>query len=133
MQNYNIILCYSLKKKRKGEKIMMIKTIDIYTESGDILVNKKKPEEILALLIENVNRDMRSYFHVSLENFQRFEEINDVQDWVNAYWENLHWHLSNSIKEFLKYNGYNISDLMVNAKEIFEELIEESREMFPDS
>ena len=111
---------------------MMIKTIDIYTESGDILVNKK-PEEVLTLLIENVNRDMRAYFYVSLENFQRFEEINDVQDWMNAYWENLYWHLSDSIKQFLNDNKYDFNDLMVNAKEIFKKLIEESREMFPDS
>ena len=129
MQNYNIVLCYSLKKKEKRRRIMMI---DIYTESGDILVNKK-PEEILALLIENVNKDMRAYFHVSLENFQRFEEINNIKDWVNAYWENLHWHLSNSIKKYLNDNGYYIDDLMVNAKEIFEELVEKAREMFPDS
>ena len=111
---------------------MMIKTIDIYTESGDILVNKKKPEEVLALLIENVDRDMRSYFYISLENFQRFEEINDIKDWVNAYWENLHWHLSEPIKKFIFINGYDIDALMVNSYNIFKELVEKAREMFPD-
>jgi hypothetical protein len=107
------------------------KKIDIY--EGDIgnLTKKLKQEEVLALLIENVDRDMRSYFYISLENFQRFEEINDVQDWVNAYWENLHWHLSEPIKKYLNDNGYDIDDLMVNSYDIFKELIEESREMFP--
>ncbi len=109
----------------------MKKRIDIYEGGISKLIKKKKPEEVLALLIENVDRDMRSYFYISIENFDQFEEINDVQDWVNAYWENLHWHISKSIKEFLQDNGYDFDDLMVNAKEIFKKLIEESREMFP--
>jgi len=60
----------------------MEKRIDIY--EGDIskLVKKMgKTEEVLKVLIENVDKDMESYFWVSVENFQRFEEINDVQDW----------------------------------------------------
>jgi guanylate kinase len=105
--------------------------IDIY--EGDIgnLTKKLKQEEVLALLIENVDRDVRSYFYISLENFQRFEEINEVQDWVNAYWENLYWHLSDSIKKFLKNNGYAIYALMKNSHEVFKKLIEEAKEMFP--
>ena len=102
------------------------KKIDLY--SGDIskLIKKKKTEEVLKMLVAAVDKDAKDYFWVSVENFDRFEEINDVQDWVNAYWENLHWHLSESIKEFLNDNGYSLNDLMVNAKEIFQELIEEA-------
>jgi len=109
------------------------KKIDLY--SGDIskLIKKKKTEEVLKMLVAAVDKDAKDYFFVSVENFSRFEEINDVKDWLDAYWDNLNLHLSNSIKEFLKYNGYNISDLMENSYEIFEKLIEESREMFPDS
>jgi len=107
------------------------KKIDIY--EGDIgnLTKKLKQEEVLALLIENVDRDMRSYFYISIENFDRFEQINNIYEWKNAYWENLHWHLSNSIKEFLEDNGYSLNDLMKNSYDIFKNLIEESREMFP--
>ena len=103
--------------------------IDLY--SGDIsnIVKNKKPKEVLNILIDAVDKDAKDYFWVSVENFDRFEEINDVQDWVNAYWENLHWHLSESIKEFLNDNGYSLNDLMVNAKEIFQELIEEAYEI----
>jgi hypothetical protein len=111
---------------------MMIKTIDIY--EGDIsnLVKTTKPEEVLDLLIDAVDKDVKDYFFVSVENFSRFEEINDVKDWLDAYWHNLHLHLSESIKKFLNDNGYDIDDLMIHAKEIFKKLIEESREMFPD-
>ena len=104
--------------------------IDLY--SGDISKFKKKKEELMKMLIEEVDRDMRLYFKVSVKNFSDIEEIKKVQDWINAYWENLHWHLSHSIKRFLEDNGYGIDDLMVNAKEIFQELIEEAEEMFPD-
>jgi hypothetical protein len=69
---------------------------------------------------------------VSVENFSRFEEINDVKDWLDAYWDNLNLHLSESIKKFLNDNGYDIDDLMIHAKKIFKELIEEVEEMFPD-
>jgi hypothetical protein len=111
---------------------MMIKTIDIY--EGDIsnLVKTTKPEEVLDLLIDAVDKDVKFYFEVSVENFDQFEEINDVKDWLDAYWENLHWHLAQSIKKFLNDNDNGIDDLMIHAKEIFKKLIEESREMFPD-
>jgi hypothetical protein len=111
---------------------MMIKKIDIY--EGDIsnLVKTTKPEEVLDLLIDAVDKDVKFYFEVSVENFDQFEEINGVQDWLDAYWENLHWHLAQSIKKFLNDNDNGIDDLMIHAKEIFKKLIEESREMFPD-
>jgi hypothetical protein len=107
------------------------KKIDLY--SGDIsnIVKNKKPKEVLNILIDAVDKDVKFYFEVSVENFDRFEEINDVKDWLDAYWENLNLHLSESIKEFLNDNGYSLNDLMENAKEIFQELIEEAEEMFP--
>jgi len=107
-----------------------IDIIDIY--EGDISLIKKKPEELMEALIESVDRDMREYFFISIENFDRFEQINNIYEWEDAYRENLRWHLSDSIKNFLSYNGYDIDDLMKNAYNIFKKLIEESREMFPD-
>ena len=107
-----------------------MKKIDIY--EGDISKFKKKKEELMKMLIEEVDRDMRLYFKVSVKNFSDIEEIKNVNDWINAYWENLHWHLSESIQKFLNDNGYDIGDLMENSYDIFKELIEESREMFPD-
>lgn len=109
----------------------MKKRIDIYEGHISKLIKKKKPEELLEALIESVDRDMREYFHISIENFDRFEQINDPDEWKNDYWNNLHWHLSESIQKFLNDNGYDIGDLMENSYDIFKELIEESREMFP--
>ena len=113
-------------------KMKRYKKIDLY--SGDIsnIVKKEKPEELLDMLIDAVDKDVRYYFWVSVENFSRFEEINDVKDWLDAYWDNLNLHLSESIKKFLNDNDNGIDDLMIHAKEIFKKLIEESREMFPD-
>lgn len=102
-----------------------MKKIDIY--EGDISKFKKKKEELMKMLIEEVDRDMRLYFKVSVKNFSDIEEIKNVNDWINAYWENLHWHLSHSIKRFLEDNGYGIDDLMVNASSIFKEMIEKRR------
>ena len=110
----------------------MKKRIDIYTGDISKLIKNTTPEELLEALIESVDRDMREYFHISIENFDSFYQINDIDEWKSDYWNNLHWHLSKSIKEFLQDNGYDFDDLMVNAKEIFKKLIEESREMFPD-
>ena len=104
--------------------------IDLY--SGDISKFKKKKEELMKMLIEEVDRDMRLYFKVSVKNFSDIEEIKNVNDWINAYWENLHWHLSHSIKRFLEDNGYGIDDLMENSYDIFKELIEETKEMLDD-
>ena len=109
----------------------MIK-IDLYKGNISKLIKNTTPEELLEALIESVDRDMREYFYISIENFDSFYQINDPDEWKNDYWNNLHWHLSKSIKEFLQDNGYDFDDLMVNAKEIFKKLIEESREMFPD-
>ena len=113
-------------------KMKRYKKIDLY--SGDIsnIVKKEKPEELLDMLIDAVDKDVRYYFWVSVENFSRFEEINDVKDWLDAYWDNLNLHLSESIKKFLNDNDNGIDDLMIHAKKIFKELIEEVEEMFPD-
>jgi hypothetical protein len=105
--------------------------IDIYHDNITVLVEKKKPQEVLKLLIKNVDRDMKEFFRNSVVDFERFEEINNVEYWVDFYRESLS-DLTEIIKKFLYDNGYTVDDLMINAKEIFRELIKGAREMFPD-
>jgi hypothetical protein len=106
--------------------------VNLYEGNINRIVKRKKPEEVMELLVDAVNRDMEEYFYIGIETLQRFEEVDSVYGWVTGYRDYLDSNLSDSIREFLYDNGYDIDDLMVDAKSIFEELIEEAREMFPD-
>ena len=107
-----------------------MRKIDIYTTKMAFARNKK-PEEVLSILIDAVDKDMETYFWVSIENFTTFSEVGSVNSWISSYRDCLISHLSPSIKRFLN-NGYSIDDLLVNASSIFSRLIEEAREYFSE-
>jgi len=108
-----------------------MRKVDIYT-SKMAFARNKKPEEVLSILIDAVDKDMETYFWVSMENFTTFSEIGSVNSWIFSFRDCLISHLSTSVKMFLDNNGYSIDDLLVNASSIFSRLIEEAREYFSE-